>query len=69
MEQVPASRWGGISGLGSVCVQAGVDRGTYHPGQDLQTRQQVAADAVRAGASYRAGALTARGETGSVALD
>ena len=45
------------------------DRGSHDPGQDLQTRQQVSANAVRAGCPRHPGATAERGDARSMALD
>jgi transposase len=50
-------------------AEAGIDRRSHHPGQDLQTRQQVPADAFRPGGSRRSGAPAAWGKARPVALD
>src|SRR6266542_2880982 len=55
--------------LAGARAEAGLDRGSHHPGQDLQARQQVPEDAVRAGRARRPGAAAACGDAGFVALD
>lgn len=39
-------------GLAWVNTEAGVDRGPHHPGQDIQARQQIREDTVRAGRTH-----------------
>src|SRR5262245_15427031 len=42
--------------LAGARAEAGVDWGSHDPGQNLQARQQISADTVRAGRTRRAGA-------------
>ena len=59
----------GLWRLARAGAQAGVDRRPHHSGQDLEARQHVPADALRAGGTHRAGAPAAWGEGGAVAVD
>src|SRR5262245_31337302 len=55
--------------LAGAGTEAGVNWGSHDPGQDLQARQQVSADTVRAGRTRRAGAAAECGDAQFVALD
>ena len=49
-------------GLAWAGTEAGVDRRPHHPGQDLEARQQIPKDPVRAGRAHRPGPSTARSQ-------
>ena len=55
--------------LAGARAKAGVDGRPHDPGQDLQARQQVLEDAVRAGRTRRPSAAAEDGYAGFVALD
>ena len=50
--------------LAGARAEAGVDGRSHDPGQDLQARQQIPEDAVRAGRPRRSGAAAERGNAG-----
>src|ERR1700726_3043590 len=54
--------------LAGARAEAGVDGGSHHPGQDLQARQQVPENTVRAGGARRSRAAAERSDAGFVAL-
>jgi hypothetical protein len=55
--------------LAWVDTEAGVDRGPHHPGQDIQARQQIRKDTIRAGRTRRSRAAAKDGKAGPMALD
>jgi hypothetical protein len=55
--------------LAGAGAQTGVDGGLHDPGQDLQARQHLPEDAVRAGRARRPGAAAERSPAGFMALD
>src|SRR5262245_23175795 len=57
------------AGLAGARTEAGVDRRSHDPGQDLQARQQISADTVRAGRTRRVGAASKCSDAELVALD
>jgi transposase len=54
--------------LAGARAEAGVDGGSHNPGQDLQARQQVPENTVRAGRARRSRAAAERSDAGFVAL-
>jgi hypothetical protein len=54
--------------LAGARAEAGVDGGSHNPGQDLQARQQVPENTVRAGRARRSRAAAERSDAGVVAL-